>query len=66
MCKAWDDHKQSGIREGRIEGIKEGITILINYSKELGVSYDDTKIALINKYNISADEADKYMSDNWS
>lgn len=23
MCKAWDDHKKSGIREGRREGRKE-------------------------------------------
>lgn len=65
MCKAWDDHKQSGIREGIELGRTEGITILINYSKEFGVSYDNTKIALINKYNISSDEAEKYMSENW-
>lgn len=24
MCKAWDDHKKAGIREGRKEGIREG------------------------------------------
>lgn len=44
MCKAWDDHKESGRREGRQDALKESLVILINslkkFSTDINAIYD--------------------------
>ena len=46
MCKAWEDHKMSGIREGKIEGKIEGSTskLIEQTIKKInkGVSVEET------------------------
>ena len=40
MCKAWDDHKESGRREGRQDALKESLVILINSLKKFSTDID--------------------------
>ena len=54
MCKAWEDHKKSGILEGRAEEI-------IETGYEFGLSENDILERLQKKLNVSAQKAQEYM-----
>ncbi len=53
MCKAWDDHRMSGI--------KEGIRILIKTSKEYGIDDEIIKVKLSENYHLDDTEVNEYM-----
>ena len=66
MCKAWDDHKKAGIREGREAGIREGeergrkegkIGILISLCRSGEISVE----VAAREMNISTEKFREYM-----
>lgn len=40
MCKAWDDHKESGRLEGRQDAINESLVVLIDSLKNFYTDID--------------------------
>ncbi len=57
MCKAFEDMRQEGIDIGR----KEGIRILIQAYRELGVPQDTIAEKCAEKYGITKDAAGEYV-----
>ena len=71
MCKAWDDHKESGRREGRREGrkegrqegLQEGLISLVNILSTIFSDFDTiyNKIISDEKYqNVTREQVEKY------
>lgn len=71
MCKAWDDHKESGRREGRREGrqegrqegLQEGLISLVNILSTIFSDFDTiyNKIISDKKYqNVTREQVEKY------
>lgn len=63
MCKAWDDHKESGRIEGRQEEQKEGLISLINILSTIFSDFDTiyNKIISDEKYqNVTKEQVEKY------
>lgn len=54
MCKAWDDHKKAGIREGEERG-RKGILISLCRSGEISVE------VAARKMNISTEKFKEYL-----
>ena len=58
--------KIQGIKEGKIQGIKEGkIQGIIEMCKDFGSSVKDTVQKLVEKFNLSEDEAASYVNEFW-
>ncbi len=58
MCKAWDDHKKAGIREGEERDRKEGkIGILISLCRSGEISVE----VAARKMNISTEKFREYL-----
>ena len=53
----------SGYKKGKEEGIEIGIKNLIDVLKELGFSSEQISNKIQQKFNISCEEANKYISD---
>ena len=63
MCKAWDDHKERGRREGHKEEEKEGLVSLVNILSTIFSDFETiyTKIVSEEKYcNVSREQVEKY------
>jgi len=64
MCKAWDDHKESGRREGRKEGIqqgiKQGIRAFIEDKMEDKVPEEIIVTKLISRFSLDEEKAKDY------
>ena len=63
MCKAWDDHKESGRQEGRQEGLQEGLASLVSILSTLLPDLDTiyNKIISEKKYqNVTREQVEKY------
>lgn len=71
MCKAWDDHKESGRQEGLKEGLKEGrqeeqkegLISLVNILSTIFTDFDTiyNKIISDKKYqNVTREQVEKY------
>ena len=63
MCKAWDEHKESGRREGRREEKKEGLVTLVNILatifSDFDIIYD--KIVSDKKYqDVTREQVEQY------
>jgi len=56
MCKAWDDHKESGIKEG----IKEGIKVFIKDKIEDGVPEEKIIAKLMRGFQLNDINAKEY------
>ena len=54
-----------GREDGISEGIKKGIISLINFSKSLNASVEQTLQALMKEYKLSQEEAKKYIQEYW-
>lgn len=64
MCKAWVDHKQAGIIEGRTEGRAEGrAEEIVEMGYEFGLSREDVLLKLQEKLHISATKAKEYLQE---
>ena len=69
MCKAWDDHKESGRQEGRCEGEKnafqKSLIVLIRSLKECSVElefvYQKVKNQEIYK-DVTFEQVEKYYN----
>ena len=53
--------KQEGIREGRHEGIREGIRAMVDVLHSLGHGDREIKIIIMKKYDLTDEEAEKYL-----
>ena len=59
MCKAWDDHKESGRREGLQEGLNSLVNILSTIFSDFDTIYN--KIISDKKYqNVTREQVEKY------
>lgn len=54
-----------GISQGISQGLSQGIGALIEYAQEFGQSFDAVKMKIIEKFSITAEEADDYMEKYW-
>lgn len=59
--EAYEDGKEAGSREGRMEGIR----VLIETCGELGIPKEDTALKLKDKFSLSAEEAEGYIMEYW-
>ena len=58
-----EEGKEEGLKEGKKEGIDIGIKNLIDVLRELGFSSEQISSKIQQKFNISCDEANKYISE---
>ena len=58
MCKAWDDHKKRGIKEG----IEKGVCGLIELCQEFGISREVTVEKVIQKFSFDSEQAKRYVA----
>ncbi|MGN0141198.1 MAG: Rpn family recombination-promoting nuclease/putative transposase [Roseburia sp.] len=61
MCTAIREMMEDSRREGMAEGIK----VLIETCRELGLSREDTLLRTANKFNMCKDEVEDYMAQYW-
>ena len=54
-----------GMERGLAQGTERGIKNLIEVCQELGTSYDNVQFQVEMKYNLSQEEAERYMNQYW-
>ena len=54
-----------GMERGLAQGTERGIKNLIEVCQELGTSYDNVQFQVEMKYNLSQEEAERYMKQYW-
>lgn len=53
--------------EAQVQNVKkEGIAILIEACKELGITYEATLLKVVEKFNLSVGIAEGYMKNYWT
>ena len=65
MCGAVDQMIAEGMERGLAQGTERGIKNLIEVCQELGTSYDNVRFQMEMKYNLSQEEAERYMKQYW-
>ena len=65
MCGAVDQMIAEGMEHGLAQGTERGIKNLIEVCQELGTSYDNVQFQVEMKYNLSQEEAERYMKQYW-
>ena len=65
MCGAVDQMIAEGMERGLAQGTERGIKNLIEVCQELGTSYDNVQFQVEMKYNLSQEEAERYMKQYW-
>ena len=73
MCGAVDQMIAEGMERGLAQGMEcglaqgteRGIKNLIEVCQELGTSYDNVQFQVEMKYNLSQEEAERYMKQYW-
>ena len=65
MCGAVDQMIAEGMERGLAQGTERGIKNLIEVCQELGASYDNVQFQVEMKYNLSQEEAERYMKQYW-
>ena len=65
MCGAADQMIAEGMERGLAQGTERGIKNLIEVCQELGTSYDNVQFQVEMKYNLSQEEAERYMKQYW-
>ena len=65
MCGAVDQMIAEGMERGLAQGTECGIKNLIEVCQELGTSYDNVQFQVEMKYNLSQEEAERYMKQYW-
>lgn len=58
MCKAWDDHKESGRKEGRMEGRIEGAVL---FARKLNMDDELIVKSIMEEFGITKDKAEEYV-----
>ena len=59
------DGYSKGSTDGYLEGITAGISNLISTLQELHLSREETLAKILEKYDLSAEDAENYMSKYW-
>ena len=65
MCGAVDQMIAEGMEHGLAQGTERGIKNLIEVCQKLGTSYDNVQFQVEMKYNLSQEEAERYMKQYW-
>ena len=65
LCGAVDQMIAQGMECGLAQGTERGIKNLIEVCQELGTSYDNVQFQVEMKYNLSQEEAERYMKQYW-
>ena len=61
-----NDGIEIGIEKEIEKGIEKGALALISVCREIGLSYDDTRRKLIEKLELDAPAAKRYMEEFWT
>ncbi|MBQ8184769.1 MAG: Rpn family recombination-promoting nuclease/putative transposase [Lachnospiraceae bacterium] len=69
MCKALEEMieegRQEGLEKGIEKGIEKGLQALIETCKEFGASQETTMQKIVDKYKVSAEDANIWMEKYW-
>ena len=63
--EGYEDGYNKGTTDGYLEGITAGISNLISTLQELHLSREETLAKIQEKYDLSAEDAENYMSKYW-
>lgn len=63
--EGYEDGYNKGTTDGYLEGITAGISNLISTLQELHLSREETLAKILEKYDLSAEDAENYMSKYW-
>ena len=63
--EGYEDGYNKGTTDGYLEGITAGISNLISTLQELHLSREKTLAKILEKYDLSAEDAENYMSKYW-
>lgn len=61
MCEVLDEI----FNDGKEEGLKEGIRVLIGACREFGVTREDTLQRILHKFTLSKQQVEEYMVLYW-
>ena len=64
--QAWEEkiiERQEAREEGLAEGLASGIKVLIESLRELQIDDDKIKSKIVDKFNLSVEDAEKYMKE---
>lgn len=62
----WRDGNEAGLIQGREEGRKEGIKVLIKTSKRLNASKEFVKSEIAENFSLSDEKAEEYINKYWN
>ncbi len=63
--EGYEDGYSKGKSTGYLEGINDGIRQLISALQEVNISRESTLLKLQEKYDLSQEDAEKYMAEYW-
>ena len=63
--EGYEDGYSKGKSTGYLEGINDGIRQLISALQEVNIPRESTLLKLQEKYDLSQEEAEKYMAEYW-
>lgn len=66
QSEEWEEAHMSILKIGIEHGMTQGVKALIETCKELGLSRQDTQEKIIDKCNVSHEDADQYMEQYWN
>ena len=65
MERGLEQGMERGMKCGLAQGTERGIKNLIEVCQKLGTSYDNVQFQVEMKYNLSQEEAERYMKQYW-
>ena len=65
MCKAIQEMYDDGVKDGIQKGVERGIAAVIRTCRNLNVSEEDTLNNVQREYELSMEEAKKYLETYW-
>ena len=65
MCKAIQEMYDDGVKDGIQKGVEHGIAAVIRTCRNLNVSEEDTLNNVQREYELSMEEAKKYLETYW-
>ena len=63
--EGYEDGYSKGKSTGYLEGINDGICQLISTLQEVNIPRESTLLKLQEKYDLSQEDAEKYMAEYW-
>ena len=65
MCKAIQEMYDDGVKDGIQKGVERGIAAVIRTCRNLNVSKEDTLNNIQREYELSKEDAEKYLETYW-